>query len=360
MRSPHPIDERAEVKARRVMEPFNARQLEFGARQADGAVSGRAIAAELVPRAAAAAPSPSELDPAVVYLARLDVGSRKAIESSLRIVAGLLTGAAGSPFGFPWQKLRYEHTGALRALLVERYAPASTNRHLAALRGVLKEAWRLGLMSAEDRARASDVASVSATTLPAGRELWASELRALFEGCTAGSVPAILGARDAALLTLLFGAGLRRAEAVGVDLADFNRETGEVKVREGKRRKQRLVYLGATGRAAVDAWLEYRALKPGPLLRPVRKGGALGKGRLAADSVYRIVHAAGIRSSLPAFSPHDLRRTFVSALLEEGADISVVQQLAGHASVSTTIRYDRRGERAKKKAAELLHVPYVG
>lgn len=145
---------------------------------------------------------------------------------------------------------------------------------------------------------------------------------------------------------------------MALELGDYEAATGAITV-HGKGNKARIVYATNGGKAALDAWIAARGPGACPLLCPVAKGGRVELRRMTAQAVYARLAAVGVRAGVAKFSPHDMRRSFVSDLLDAGADIATVQRLAGHANVTTTARYDRRGELAKQRAAALLHGPYV-
>ena len=302
-------------------------------------------------------PLPADRHPAHVYLARLGSGSRRTMREALSTIAAIVTSGRADLETMPWAALRYQHTAAVRAALMEKYKPSTANKMLAALRGVLKESWRLGYMTAEDYHRAADVPTIKAQTLPRGRALASGEISALMNTCGRDSSPA--GIRDAALIAVLYGAGLRRSESVGLDLADYNVETGELAIRGAKGRKDRLGYATNGSADALKDWLVARGGDPGPLFCNINKGGRITIRRLTDQAVLHILKKRADEAAVASFSPHDLRRSFISDLLDAGADISTAQQLAGHSNVQTTARYDRRGEATKRKAAELLHVPYL-
>jgi integrase len=143
-------------------------------------------------------------------------------------------------------------------------------------------------------------------------------------------------------------------------MSDYLPETGALTVRHGKGDKARIVYLTGGAQGAMGAWLPVRRPDPGALFVPINKGGRVTVRRMTDQAILAILRRRATKAGVHHFSPHDLRRTFISDLLDAGADIATVQKLAGHASVATTGRYDRRGEHAKMRAATLLHVPYQG
>jgi site-specific recombinase XerD len=110
-------------------------------------------------------------------------------------------------------------------------------------------------------------------------------------------------------------------------------------------------------KVAMDAWVNARDDWDGPLFVPFVRGGKISRRRLTAEGLALILRRRGEEAGVEKFSLHDLRRTFITDLLTAGADLSVVQKLAGHRNISTTLIYDRRGEESKVKAARLITMP---
>jgi site-specific recombinase XerD len=295
--------------------------------------------------------------PARVYVAGLAGDGRRTMTACLQAIAAWVSAGAADIDTLPWARLRFSHTTAIRAALARavsegRYAPATANKHLAALRGALKAAWRMGVMETDDYMRAVDLRPITGSRLPAGRDVEQSELAALLAQCRADDSPA--GVRDAAVIALAYLSGTRRAELVALHLEDVDKDPAAVRVL-GKGGKQRLVPLSPSVGPLLDQWMQLRGDSPGPLFCPIDRRGNLRLGHtLTGEAIRQILSRRTRASGLPAISPHDLRRTYAGDLLDAGADLPSVQQLMGHASPSTTSRYDRRGDRARRSAAERL------
>jgi integrase/recombinase XerC len=209
------------------------------------------------------------------------------------------------------------------ASLAERgLARASIARKLAAVRS-----W-LGFLARRRRLPANPARQVGAPRL--GRKLVSflpiDEARALvtLRDCRA---------RDRALLELLYATGVRVSELCGLDAADLDRGRGTIRVR-GKGGRERVVPVGEAALDALDAALAARPGAAGPLF--VNRRG----GRLTPRSVHRIVRAAARAAGLARrVSPHTLRHTFATHMLDAGADLRLIQDLLGHSRLSTTQRY---------------------
>ena len=163
--------------------------------------------------------------------------------------------------------------------------------------------------------------------------------------------------RDRALLELLYGSGLRISEALNLDVDDYAPGDRALMVM-GKGDKQRLSPLSDTSRSALNAWLTARPMLAGKDERALfvgRRGARLNR-RQAARVVETAAKLAGIQQHL---SPHDLRHSYATHLLENGADLRSVQELLGHSRISTTQRYTHLNLDALTKVYDAAH-PLAG
>jgi integrase len=168
------------------------------------------------------------------------------------------------------------------------YAPATANRYLSGIRGVLKETWRLELVDRETMERTMDVAPVRGRREQRCRAVTRDELAAVFQACGRDENQAA-GARDAAVLALLYGSGLRRAEVTGLAVDDIDWKVRSVGVL-GKGNKQRTGLMPAGTVVAVKAWLEHRGPPNGPLITQIGQDGRVKPATEITDQlIYHIV-----------------------------------------------------------------------
>ncbi|WP_085871794.1 MULTISPECIES: site-specific tyrosine recombinase XerD [unclassified Nocardioides] len=213
----------------------------------------------------------------------------------------------------------------------------SAARTVVAVRGFHKFAVADGLATVDP---ASAVKPPSpAKRLPKALPL--ADVEAILEA--AGAPGTTLALRDRALLEVLYGTGARISEAVGLDVDDLDPVDGTVLLR-GKGSKERLVPVGSYAREAVDAYLVRGRPELVAASTKATTGGALflnaRGGRLSRQSAWAVLVKAAERAGVTRdVSPHTMRHSFATHLLDGGADVRVVQELLGHASVTTTQVY---------------------
>ena len=228
---------------------------------------------------------------------------------------------------------------AVRSFLAARAglgdAKSSLGRKLAAIRSLFRHLVREGVVPQSPAAAV--VTPKQEHRLP--RVLTADDAKRLMDNPGSHEPRSM---RDQALLEVLYSAGARVAELVGLNVEDVDLDTGTATAL-GKGRKERVVLLGTKAVAALRAYLDSLPLAPlvgrgkgegTPLFRNQRGG------RLTARSVERIVaKECQALESFPTITPHTLRHSFATHLLDGGADLRAIQELLGHASLSTTQRY---------------------
>jgi integrase/recombinase XerC len=283
---------------------------------------------------------PAEFGQALAAFARHLAAERGLSAHTVRAycgdVGGLLAHACAQGRG----NLASLDIGELRAWLAEEHraghARATVARRAAAVRAFTAFACRRGWLAADPGSQLG--APKVSKRLP--QVLGQEQMLAVLDGPGREREPAeaAVDVRDAAIMELLYASGIRVSELCGLDLADLDHSRRTVRVL-GKGAKERVVPVGIPAIRAVDAWLAAgRALLAGP-----RSGGAMfigvKGGRIDPRTVRRVVHGRLAAAGVPDTGPHGLRHTAATHLLEGGADLRSVQEMLGHASLSTTQIY---------------------
>lgn len=302
------------------------------------------------------------VNPAVAYLQSLtSQNSRNTMASKLNVVARMTN--AENLMKCDWSSLTPEAVLTVMTNLEGNgHSAATVNCYLSALKGVAKASWLSGLMDHETYLRIKEVKQRRFHRLPTGRSLTYSETSELVSNCNPESAA---GARDRAILLLMIGCGLRRGEVPNLQLDALDLSTASLTL-VGKGDKQRRVFLPDPVANALLVWIkQYRGFEKGCIFGRIYKNGrislsspmsARSVGDILAKHMLHVDSTTDYSGNKLKTTSHDLRRTFATRLLDDNVDIVTVKNMMGHANVTTTAQYDRRGEDAQRNASKRVRI----
>ena len=248
---------------------------------------------------------------------------------------------------FAWIRAS-ESSPAFSRALVQQYRAAqiavgtsasTLNLRLSPIRKLAREMSDNGLLDPAVAAAIGRVPGVERRGTRAGNWLLKEQANALLN---APDPRTLTGKRDRAILAILLGCGLRRAELLRLNIEDLQQREGRwvFPDMEGKGNRIRTVTVPAAVKTRIDQWIEASAITKGRLFRPVNKGDVLAGDEIRDEkAIWRLVMRYAKQTELGKLAPHDLRRTCAKLCRKAGGELEQIQLLLGHASIQTTERY---------------------
>ena len=291
-----------------------------------------------------------EINPAELYIQTLDSAiSVKNVTYALNRIALILSGKQ-CLFTFDWSGLSYQKITLLKSQYIKYELSAnSINTYLALIKGVCRQSWKVGLMTTDCYMLIKEIKRVKGTSLCSGRSLDYKEIKRLVSYYQGLDTP--IGYRNAAIFALTYGTGLRVAELCNLTINDYNGESLSI---IGKGNKQAIMPVPSFIRVVLNEWLGFLGRDAYFIFVRVGRYGVIHDSNISPKSVRYICNVARDTLSINHFSPHDLRRSFATNLIECGVDLFTVQNLMRHTSIDTTRRYDMRTNKTKISAVERL------
>lgn len=238
-------------------------------------------------------------------------------------------------------RLAFNRTVVLRYrffLEHKNLAPSTINVRLAAVRRLAYEAADTGMLSPELAAGIRRVKGAERLGTRVGNWLTVEQARKLLQAL---AVESVRGKRDRAIIALLLGCGLRRAELVGLKTRDFQLREEHWVVADliGKGKHIRTVPVPVWAKRAVDEWTVSASISDGPIFRRVNRLDTVWGDAITPKAIWHVVKAAAVQAGIDKLAPLDLRRTCARLCHQAGGELEQIQFLLGHASVQTTERY---------------------
>ncbi|MBC8951062.1 integrase/recombinase XerC [Xenorhabdus sp. TS4] len=291
-------------------------------------------------------------NPATSYLIRLrSKQSQKTMRSCLSTVVKLFR--AADPFSFDWSILDRDSVQlVLQKLIIEKKTPNSINLVLSAIKGVAEEARASRIIDSDTYQDIRSIRRIRGNRIGRGRSLSSKEISMIYQ--YVDSINTATAIRDAAIISLMLGCGLRRAEVTLLEYRDINFDGYSVKIM-GKGNKERTNFMPDDTYRRTKLWIDtVRGDHSGAVFTRIRKNDDVTCDRITTDGIRYIIDKLVKESGIDSFTPHDCRRTYATKLLENGEDLLTVREAMGHSSVATTQRYDKRGVTRLEAAARNL------